>query len=212
MMMWGVLRSLFTSQNPSGLRLSSVRLKASHAVASGDLSSATGAVLVFDGKGCGMEHNQGILRDAKQLVGAWKNRPTAGQCSSLMTDSSFSTAAPSVTVCHIRVDIFEGSSLFHPLPSGSGVAIVNSWRVWITGKDKVGKSNNTQRGLGKDLTPLGEKPVWDWPAGPSVSVLPYLLCHGHTGPGAQNSSQDVGLFFCAYRQEQLRLCISAAFH
>lgn len=34
------------------------------------LASATGAVLVFDGKGCEIEHNQGILRDAKQLVGA----------------------------------------------------------------------------------------------------------------------------------------------
>lgn len=80
------------------------------------------------------------------------------------------TAAPSVTVCHIRVDIFEGSSLFHPLPSGSGVAIVNSSRVWITGKDKVGKRNNTQRGLDKDLTPLGEKLGWGWPARPSVTV------------------------------------------
>lgn len=70
--------------------------------ASDSLASATGAVLVFDGKGCGMEHNQGILRDAKQLVGAWKNRPTAGQCSSLMTDSSFRHCC-SISYCVIYV-------------------------------------------------------------------------------------------------------------
>lgn len=86
------------------------------------------------------------------------------------------TAARSVTVCHICVDILEGSSLFHPLPSGSRVAIVNSLRVWITGKDKVGNRNNTQRGLDKDLAPLGEKPVWDWPARPSVTVSCLTCC------------------------------------
>lgn len=121
------------------------------------------------------------------------------------------TAAPSATVCHIRVDIFEGSSLFHPLPSGSRVAIVNSSRVWITAKDKVGNRNNTQKGLDKDLTPLGEKPVWDWHARP-VRV-PCLTCCVMDTKGLEHGTRAKmwAMLSCDYRQEQLRLCISALF-
>lgn len=33
-----------------------------------------------------------------------------------------------------------------------------------------------KRGLDKDLAPLGEKPVWDWPARPSVTVSCLTCC------------------------------------
>lgn len=124
-----------------------------------------------------------------KLLGAWQNRTEQllGSAVHWWQAALSGTAAPSLAGCHVRVGIFEGSSLFHPLPSASTVAIVNSWCVWITAEDKVGSRNNTQRGLGKDLTP-----VWDWPAGPGVSVLPYLLCHRHRGPGPWHTSQDVG--------------------